>query len=157
MSGDLTRGWGTSRIISAKICRTQLDRATSTVLTAVPNCSHFLQSGGMYTIEAHITGTATANGGAKATIAASDGTLTATSFTLSATNRNNATTNAAATVTTLGSAVAGATAAFTDYVLLGSIVVNHSGLAALQFAQNASHSDTSSAYVGTYVKFTRVY
>jgi hypothetical protein len=155
MSGNITRGWANSRVIAAKVCRLQLDRTSSTTLTNVPGCSHKLLGGMTYIIEAHITGTATANGGAKATVGG-DGVLTATMFTLTATNRNNATTNAAATTTTLGTAVAGATAAMTDYILLGSIVVNVPGVANLQFAQNASHADTSSAYVGSYIKFTPV-
>lgn len=151
----ITRGWQASRVIAAKICGTQLDRTSSTVLTNVPGCSHKLLGGMKYIIEAHITGTATANGGSKATVGG-DGILTTTSFTLTATNRNNATVNAAATTTTLGTAVAGATAVLTDYILLGAIIVATPGTASLQFAQNASSTDTSSAFVGSYIKFTPV-
>ena len=155
MSGFITRGWQVSRVIAAKVCATELDRATSTVLTAVPNCSHKLLAGKTYIIEAHITGTATANGGAKAAIVG-DGVLTANFFTLRGTNTNNATTNAVSTTTTLGNAVAGSTSVMTDMILLGSISVNVGGVATLEFAQNASHSDTSSVYVGSYVKFTPI-
>ena len=155
MSGFLTRGWQNSRVIAAKICTTELDRASSTALTNVTGCSHSLLGGVTYLIEAHITGTATANGGSKATVGG-DGILSATAFTLSGTNRNGATTNACGTTTTLGTAVAGATAVLTDFILLGSITVNKPGRAWLQFAQNASHADTSSVYVGSYIKFTIV-
>lgn len=155
MSGFVTRGWQNSRIIASKVCATQLDRATSTVLTAVPNCAHKLLSGKTYIIEAHITGTATANGGAKATIGG-DGVLSTKFFTLRGTNTNAATTNAVSTTTTLGNAVGASTAVLTDMILLGAISVNVGGLATLQFAQNASHSDTSSVYVGSYVKFTPI-
>lgn len=154
MSGFLTRGWQSSRVLAARACATQLDRASSTTLTAVPNCSHALLRGVTYIIEAHITGTATANGGAKAAIGG-DGILAGT-FTLSGTNRNGATTNACSTTTTLGNAVAASTAVLTDIILLGSITVTTPGRAYLQFAQNASHADTSSVYVGSYVKFTPI-
>lgn len=156
MAGFFTRGWANVHLLAAKLCSTQLDRATSTTLTDVAGCSHKLEGGAKYIFEAHITGTSTANGGAKAAIAG-DSALTAAAFTCTATNRNNATTNAAATTTTLGTAVAGATAVMTDYIILGSITVGVGGVCKLQFAQNASHADTSSVYVGSYLKFTRVY
>lgn len=156
MSGDLTRGWGSSRIISAKISTVQIDKTSSTTLSNVTGCSHKLQSGATYIFEAHITGTATANGGAKASVAG-DGILSATNFTATATNMNGIVANARSTTTTLGNAIGGSTAVLTDIIILGSIVVNKGGVASLQFAQNSSHADTSSAYVGSYIKFTRVY
>lgn len=159
MSGFFTRGYATSRLLSAKTCTTQLNcssATTSTTLTLVPGCQHVLQSGATYIIEAHITGTATANGGAKATVGGVGG-LTATSFTLTGSNTNAGTTNAKTTTTTLGTAVGGSTAVLTDFILLGSIVVGVGGTLQLQFAQNASHADISSVYVGSYLKITRVY
>ena len=155
MSGNITRGWGNSRVISAKVCPTQLDKTSSTALTTVTGCSHKLLAGVTYIIEAHITGTATANGGAKAAIAG-DGILSANFFTMRGTNTNGATTNAVSTTTTLGTAVGASTAVLTDMIHLGAISVLKPGVASLQFAQNASHADTSSAYVGSYVKFTPV-
>ncbi len=155
MSGSVTRGWINSRIISAKVSVTQLDATTNTTLATVPGCSHHLLSGKTYIFEAHITGTSTANGGAKAAIAG-DGILSASQFTAVASNANGTTQNARTSTTTLGNAIGASTTVFTDIIILGTIVVNKPGLCSLQFAQNASHSDTSSAYVGSYIKFTAI-
>ena len=155
MSGFLTRGWQVSRVLAAKVCATELDITSSTTFVTVTGCTHKLLGGKTYIIEAHITGTAGASGGAKATLAG-DGILSATFFTLTGTNRNNATTNAASSTTTLGNAVAGATAVMTDIILLGAIAVNAPGTISLQLAQNASNGTATSAYVGSYLKLTPV-
>ncbi len=139
----------------AKVCTAQVDRATSTALTTVTGCSVALLAGATYQFEAHITGTATANGGMKAAIAG-DGTLSATSFSCTGQNFNAATENAATTTTTLGTAVGASTAVVTDMYLTGAIVVNAAGVLNLQIAQNASHADTTSAYVNSTLKVTRV-
>ena len=139
----------------AKVCTAEVDRVSSTTLTTVTGCSVRLEAGGTYLFRAHITGTATANGGAKAAISG-DGTLSATSFTCTGNNVNGTTANARTTTTTLGTAVGGATAVLTDFYLDGAIVVNVAGVLNLQFAQNASSVDTSSAYVNSYLEVTRV-
>lgn len=139
----------------AKVCTAQVDRTSSTTLTTVTGCSVALLAAGKYIFEAHITGTATANGGAKAAIAG-DGTLSATSFSCTGTNFNGTTTNATSTTTTLGTAVGASTAVLTDLYLEGAIVVNAAGTLNLQIAQNASHADTTSAYVNSWLKVTRV-
>ncbi len=139
----------------AKVCTAQVDRATSTTLTNVTGCAVALLAAGTYIFKAHISGTATANGGAKAAIAG-DGTLSATSFTCTGTNWNATTPNAKTTTTTLGTAVGAATAVLTDLNLEGVIVVNAAGVLNLQIAQNASHADTTSAYANSYLEVTRV-
>jgi len=122
----------------------------------VTGCTAALEAGATYILEAHITGTATANGGAKATFAASGVGLTATSISFTGQNWNGTTLNALATATSLGSAVASAAAILTDIYMTGVIVVNAAGTIALQFAQNTSHADTSSAYVNSWMKATRI-
>lgn len=155
MSGNITRGWANSRVVAAKMCTTEVDVTSSTTFAPVTGCQHKLLSGMRYIIEAHITGTAGASGGAKATLA-SDGQLTASFFTLTGTNRNNATVNAATSTTTLGNAVAASTAVMTDIILLGAISVSAPGILSLQIAQNASNGTATSAYVGSYMKLTPV-
>jgi hypothetical protein len=138
----------------ARLCSAQVDKATSTAFSVVTGCSVLLEAGAKYILRGHITGTSTANGGAKATMQG-DGTLSATSFSLTGTNFNGTTTNAKATTTTLGNAVGAATAVMTDIDLEGAIVVNVGGVLSLAFAQNASHSDTSSAYVNSWLEVER--
>lgn len=155
MSGPLDNTLTDFINAGAKVCTTQVDRAESTTLTNVTGCSVALKAAGKYIFKAHITGVATANGGAKAAIAG-DGTLSATSFTCTGTNFDTTTTNAQSTTTTLGTAVGAATAAMTDMYLDGSIVVNAAGVLSLQIAQNASHVDTTSAYANSTLEVIRV-
>jgi len=55
------------------------------------------------------------------------------------------------TTTTLGTAVGGATAAMTDFILRGTIVVGTPGVLWLQLAQNASNGTPTVANVGSYL------
>lgn len=139
----------------AKVCTAQVDRTTSTALTTVTGCSIALLAGATYIVEAHISGTAGASGGAKAAIAG-DGTLSATSFTATGKNFNGTTLNALSTTTTLGNAVGAATAVMTDIDISGAIVVNAAGTLNLQIAQNASDAAATSAYANSWLKVTRV-
>lgn len=139
----------------AKLVTAQVDRASSTTLTDITGLSVRLEKGGKYLFQAYLPGVATANGGAKFAVAG-DSTLTATSFTATARNMNGATTNAVATTTTLGNAIGAATAVLTHAVIEGAIVVNAAGSLKVQIAQNASHSDTTSAYINGYFNVIRV-
>lgn len=136
-------------------CTAQVDRATSTTLTDITGMSVPLEAGGVYTVEAVIFGVATVNGGAKAALAA-DAALTATSFRARGEHYNAATLNAADTTTTLGNALAAATAVMTCIKINATIVVNAAGSLKAQIAQNASHADTTSAYANSYMKATRI-
>ena len=138
-----------------KVCGTQLDRATSTTLTDIPDLAVNLTAGATYRIRGHITGTATVNGGAKAALGA-DATLTATSLTATFRNYNGKVINDAETVTALDTAAAGADAVMTDIDVDGVIEVDVGGVLSLQIAQNSSHADTTSAKVGSYLEVTRV-
>lgn len=138
---------------TAKVSTAQVDRASSTTLTNITGLSVNVIAGATYNFRARIAGTATANGGAKFAIG---GTCTATSVSYTGTNNNGTTTNAATTTTTLGNAVGAATAVLTHATIEGSIVVNAAGTLTVQIAQNASHADTTSAYVNSNFTVTRV-
>lgn len=138
---------------SAKVCTTQLDRASSTTLTNVTGLSVNVIAGATYNFTVRLVGTATANGGAKFAIG---GTCTATSISYTGKNFNGTTSNASTTTTTLGNAVGASTAVFTDGTIVGSIVVATAGTLTVQFGQNASHADTSSVYVNSNFTVTRV-
>lgn len=137
-------------------CTAQIDATsgtTGTTLTNVTGMSVNVLAAGVYTIEAYISGVGTANSGMKLAIG---GTATATSISYNGKNYDGTTLNANSTATTLGNAVGAATAAFTDGVILGTIVVNAAGTLTVQFAQNSSHADTTSVYVNSYMKVTRI-
>lgn len=134
-------------------CTTQLDRTSSTTLTNIPGLTVNVVAGGSYMFRSHLTGTSTTNGGAKVAIG---GTATATSTTFFVQNFNTTTTNAANTGSALSTAVAGTTTVFTDIIIQGTIVVANAGTLTVMFAQNASHADTSSVYVGSDFIVTRI-
>lgn len=136
-------------------CTAQVDRSTSTALTNITGLSVALAAGGAYAFSAYIPGTATANGGAKFAIGTSD-TLTATSISYTGRNMNGTTINAVSTTTTLGAVVGAATAVLTNALIEGTIVVNAAGTMTVQIAQNASHADTTSAYVNGNLRVTRI-
>jgi hypothetical protein len=148
VAGGLLRNGG------ARACTAQVDRTSSTTLTAVTGCALKLAIG-KYLVRAHISGTATANGGAKAALAG-DGTLAVASISYTGQNSNAGTVNARTTSTTLGSAVAAATAVLTDIDIEGVIDVTVAGILSLQIAQNASHADTTSAYVNSFLEATPI-
>jgi len=138
---------------SAKVSATQLNLVSTTTLTNVPGLSIDVAAGITYKFRAHLTGVATTNGGVKIGLG---GTCTATSVTFFIQNFNTVTTNAAAKGSALGTAYAGTTTVFTDIIITGSIVVANAGTLTVQAAQNASHADTTSIYVGSDFETTRV-
>lgn len=137
-------------------CTTQIDATsgtTGTTLTNVTGLTATVLAAGVYAFEAYITGVGTANSGMKLAIG---GTATATTISYNGKNNNGVTVNANTTTTTLGNAVGAATAAFVDGAIKGTIVVNAAGTLTVQFAQNASHADTTSVFVNSHFKVTRI-
>jgi hypothetical protein len=158
MSGALTLGGlfrESKNLINAKVSTAQVDRVTSVVLTNVTGLAIPIVKGGKYVFKAKITGVSTINSGAKFAIGTSD-SLTATSFACFGRNFNGNTSNASSTTTTLGAAVGAATAVFSEAILEGAIVVATGGTLTVQIAQNASHADTTSAFVNSTFEVIRV-
>ncbi len=108
---------------------------------------------GTYAFRAYLTGTATTNSGVKLAIANSGST---TSAAYSGRQQNGTTNNAEATTTTIGNAVAAATTVFTDAYIDGVIVVSAGGNLTVQFAQNASHADTTTINANGYFTVMRI-
>lgn len=125
---------------------------TGTTLTNIPGLSIPVVAG-TYRFEAYLTGTSTTNSGVKFAIANS-GTTTSAVYT--GIQYNNATVNAHATTTTAGNAVGAATTVFTDATIEGSIVVSAAGNLTVQFAQNASHADTTTVNAGATFIVSRI-
>lgn len=150
---DGANSTGNTLTTGATISTAQVDRASSTVLTNITGLTANVVSGGTYLFEAYITGTATANGGAKFAI---NGTATATSVSYTGSNLNGTTNNATTTTIILGNAVGASTAVLTNATIRGAIVVNAGGTLNVQIAQNASHADTTSAYINSYFLIMRV-
>lgn len=137
----------------AKRVTAQVDVASSTTFTNITGLSVDVIAGATYAFEAYLPGTSTTNGGAKFAIG---GTSTATSISYSGAQYNTTTLNANSVTTTKGNAVGASTTVFTYAVLRGTIVVNAAGTLTVQFAQNASHADTSSVYANGHFIVTRI-
>lgn len=137
-------------------CTTQIDAVTGTTgttLTNITGMSVNVLAAGVYVIDAHFTGTSTANSGLKLAIS---GNATATSISVTGKQFNGTTMNASSIVTGLDSAVAAATTVFTDATMRGTIVVNAAGTITAQFAQNAAHADVTSIFVNSSMTLTRI-
>jgi len=140
-SGYVTR-FGNAR------CTAQTDFTTNTTLAAITGMSINLVAGRTYSIRAHVYCLSTANGGVKFGIAGGTATATAIRGNCQAYNAGTLVSGAAFTsLTTLVSA----TAIYTDLVFDFTITVNAGGTLIFQGAQNASHGETTSYYVGSWM------
>lgn len=122
-----------------KVCTSTLTKTGNTTMANITGLSVDLTAGATYNFTAHLTGTASASGGVKVQMS---GTCTATSITYTAWNYNGSTINAVGTATSLNSAL-GATAAYTDIMIEGSIAVNSAGTLTVQGAQNVAVGTTT--------------
>jgi len=139
-----------------KFCTTQVDKTTSTALANITGLTGFtLTAAGVYKVDVTLFGTSTGNGGMKVAFKYTTATLTSLDL---AVQRLLAASMAFATVTDASDAAANvaSTTAILGVRMQGRIVVNAGGTMAIQFAQNASHADTSSIYVGSSATLTRI-
>lgn len=138
-------------VVSAAISATS--GSTGTTLTNITGLSVAVTAAKTYAFHAYVTGTSTTNSGVKFAFANSGSTTSAT-YTCSQTN--NATINAKTTTTTMGNAVGAGTTVFTSAECDGVIVVNAGGNLTMQFAQNASHADTTTVNANGYMLVRRL-
>lgn len=143
-----------------KVCTTQFDAVTGTTGTTLTNVvgltGFSLVAGATYVYEVEISGISTTNCGIKLGFKYTTATLTSL--------ESKAISSAAASVACVHSTTAtdAATlfgsnaAAWLGVRITGQIVVNAAGTLAVQAAQNAAHADTTSVYVGSWAKFTRI-
>lgn len=134
-------------------CTSTLTAQTNTTLANITGLSVTVTAAGVYNVRAHLNGTAGASGGLKV---AFSGTATATSSNTTAWNWNGTTLNAVTNQTAWGSAATAATAAYTDLVIEGSIVVLAAGTITLAAAQNASNGTATTVLPGSTLSVERV-
>jgi predicted RecA/RadA family phage recombinase len=126
---------------------TALAKTTNVTLADITGLSVTLAAGGKYAFKGTLFTSSTANGGAKVGFG---GTATATSLIAEGALWNGATIGTVAQVTALGTLV-NATEATTKIEITGEIVVNAGGTLTIQGAQNASHADTTTFKVGSFL------
>lgn len=139
--------------LSNRVTTNQYNMSLDTTLADVPKLSLYLHVGLTYRCKGHLTGISGASGGAKFSLG---GTLTASYLRVTFQNWNNTTINKQQTLGTLGSAVADATAIYTDAYFDGVVTVSASGTLTAQIAQNASNATDTSVYIGSTMECTRI-
>lgn len=143
-------------LTQTKFCTAQLTMNSTATLANITGLTGFtLTAAGVYSFEIDLAGTSTANGGLKIGFKYTTATLTnidatAQGFTASAVAVQHTTT------TTDQTTLFGQTAAVISIRIVGRLTVNVAGTLAVQAAQNASHSDTSSIFIGSSARFTKV-
>jgi|GEM_PF-6154318 len=124
-----------------------LTATTNVTLANITGLSMNLEAGRKYVIRAKLFTTSTANGGLKVGFG---GTATATSMIAEAKSYTTTTLNGSAQVTALG-AILGATVATDSAEIWAEIIVNAAGTLTIQAAQNASHADTTTVKIGSFM------
>ena len=142
-------------VASATLSATSSDTGTTLTniagLTTDTNPNNYLQAGGTYKFRIHLSGVATANSGMKIGLKQNNG-LTLTSIESSAVGTTaSAVVCQHSTTTTDAASLMASTTAFLKCVIEGTFVVLTSGSLQVQGAQNASHADTTSFYLGSYM------
>ena len=117
---------------------------SSTTFADIPGLSVPVVAGGVYEISGRIPVSCTVNSGAKIALG---GTATLTSLDIVGTSYNGSTVNARAGTndTTLGTLIVGATAVTKDITFTGAFVANTPGTITIQFAQDTSSLDETTA------------
>lgn len=143
------------------LCSTQFDAVTSTTGTTLTNVVGMVTDAysltpGTYEFQIYVAGVSTANCGIKLGLKQSVSSMltsiesTAKGYTASAVAVQHSTT------ATDAASLFAQTAAVIAVEITGTMVIAKAGTLQLQAAQNAAHADTTSVYVGSYMKFTRV-
>lgn len=134
-------------------CTTQQDAATNIVLANVPGLQLNLKAGRKYLLRGKLFLVSTSNGGMKLKFG---GTATVTSMIAELKTFTTTTQNASSQITALASNLVAATVATDSGVLEAYLNVLAGGTLTLTMCQNASHADTSSVLVGSYLELTDV-
>lgn len=149
----------TSYVPHFKTCTTQFDAVTGTTGATLTNIVGLtgitLAAGKRYNFEIELSTVGTTNSGVKIGFALTTATLTSIEYKAIG-NTATAVAVSRGTTATSGTAMFGATTATISVRIVGSLVVNAAGTIAIQAAQNAAHADTTSVFVGSWARFTRV-
>lgn len=159
VSYDRGTGAASSAGEQVKFCTTQFDAVTGTTgatLTDIVGLTGFnLIAGATYTFEAALGVVGTANSGVKFGFELNTATLTSIEYQAVGTTAS-AVVSSRGTTAASGTAVFGSTAAHLVLRVTGRMVVNAAGTLDWQAAQNAAHSDTTSVFVGSWVRLKRI-
>lgn len=141
-------------VASATFSATSSD--TGTTLTTVTGLTSDTLAAGQYTFRADLGVVSTANSGLK--LALKQGTSSMISVIEYHVKAYGASSIAASrgTTTTDATAILASTAAYNQVIIEGSFTVQYPGTLSVQAAQNASHADTTSVYLGSTLVIQKV-
>lgn len=138
------------------LCTTQLDVASSTTFASVAGLTSGTLEPGVYEFVIQLGTVSTANCGIKIGLVQNTASMISqieyegTSFSSSGCGSSRGTT------TTSGTTVFSTAAVALIVTVRGTLTVTAAGTLTLQMAQNTSHADTASVFVGSYMKLNRI-
>lgn len=162
--GEGTLAADTRKILNDNIrdisrCSTQFlvdSGSTGTTLTNVTGLTSDTLQPGIYDVDINIICTATTNSGLKAALKwGTASMITHTNLAVVATSAS-AVASTTFTTSTDASAFIGATSAYVNVRVKGSITIALAGTITLQAAQNASHGDDTTVEIGSTMEFTTI-
>lgn len=140
-------------------CSTQFlvdSGSTGTTLTNVTGLLSDTLQPGIYLVDINLITTATTNSGVKAALKwGTASMITNTALSVVATSAS-AVASTTFTTSTDASAFVGATSAYVNVRVTGTVTIALAGTIQLQAAQNASHADDTTVEVGSTMRFTPI-
>lgn len=154
-----TRSIINNNFADISLCSTQLDAVTGTTGTTLTNVSAMITDSldpGTYEVYVHWSGVSTANSGVKLGLKwGTASMITATE--IAATGRTaSASATQHTTTSTDQTSLFAQTAAVIEVDIRGIVVIGTAGTLQFQMAQNAAHADTTSTYVKSYMRVTKI-
>jgi hypothetical protein len=140
-----------------KQCSATVTKTTSTTLSDVTGLTGFtLVANGVYAFEVYLQTVCTTNSGIGVALKYTTATVSAiqveaTTFAASSMATARSTTTADATLY-----INNKTAAWLVCILRGTLTVGTAGTVAIQMAQESSHADATSVFIGSHARFTRI-
>lgn len=141
-------------VASATFSATSSD--TGTTLTNVTGMVTDELAPGTYSFEINLGTVATANSGLKVGLKFGTASMLTSIEYQAIAGAAAATVNSRGTTATDAASIIATTSAVLVARITGTAVVAKAGTLQLQAAQNASHSDTTSVFLGSYMKFTKI-
>lgn len=138
-------------IANITFCSADFTATSNTTLADITGLSTTVESGGKYHFKVYLMINSTANGGVKTAVS---GTATATAIRFI--NSVFTSSGVAVSHSTALDSASGSTVAVLYKVIEGYIEVNAGGSFKIQFAQNASHGDTSTVYTGSWMTVDKI-
>lgn len=129
---------------------------TGTTLTNIAGMVTGTLQPGTYKFRIHLAGVATANSGMKVGLKQSVASMLTSIESIAVGTTATGVVCQHSTTATDAASLMASTTAFLKLTIEGTVVVALAGTLQVQGAQNASHADTTSFYLGSFMEFTKI-